>query len=106
MAVSVIFYVGGEPTELLAAYDAGWALTPRPDEPGLIYQACLRLPNAIKVIAHFATEHDARAFLDRPEVRAAVAGATLVDGVPAVVPMHAYSIAAMPADVSSGPEPE
>ena len=104
MAVSVIFFVGGEPDELLARYDAGWALTPRPDEPGLIYQACLRLPKAIKVIAHFATEPDARTFLDRPAVRAAVAAVTLVDGAPAVVPMHAYSIATTSVEAPSGPE--
>jgi len=105
LAVSVIFFVAGEPDELLARYDGGWALTPRPDEPGLMYQACLRLPSAIKVIAHFATEPAARAFLDRPAVRAAVAEVTLVDGAPAVVPIHAYSFAALPADVSSRPEP-
>lgn len=98
MAVSVIFHVGGDPEALLAEYDAGWPLTPRGDEPGLIYDACLRLPKAIKVILHFADASTAQAFIDRPEVQACLDAHVLVDGRPALVPIHAFRVAA---DVAS-----
>jgi hypothetical protein len=93
VAVSVIIHLGGDPFELLAAYDAGWPLRPAADAPGLIYHACLALPRSMKLIAHFATEADALAFLALPGVDAALAAHTLVDGRPAVVPIHAYELA-------------
>jgi hypothetical protein len=93
VAVSVILHLGGDPDDLLARYDAGWPLTPRPDEPGLIYHACLRLRAGIKVILHFHTEATARGFLDRQEVQACLDELTMVDGRPAIVPIHAYAFA-------------
>jgi len=94
VAVSVIVHVGGDPDALLAEYDAGWPLTPAPDEPGLIYHACLRLPRAIKVILHFTDETAARSFVERPDVAACLDAHTLVDGRPALVPIHALHLAA------------
>jgi hypothetical protein len=108
VAVSVILHIGGDPQDLVADYDRGWALTPDAAEPGLIYHACLVLPNGIKIINHFATEAQARGFLGRADVEQTLAGLTLVDGAPAVVVLHAYSIparATAAADVSRSVTP-
>jgi hypothetical protein len=90
LAVSVICYLKGDPRQLLAGNDDGWPLTPSVTESGLIYHACLELPDGIKMISHFATEEQARTFLAGPGVAEVLGGLTVADDGPVLVPVHAY----------------